>query len=186
MLSADAARGEGQGEPRPVAPSVRAPRAPRAAPSTATAPSALLPGFETLADGSTRLFVELTQPVSYETKSAPGTLTYVLKGARAGKRNNTNPLVTIHFNTPVTTARLTPRGRDLWFVIALRAKVQPTVTMDTAKEGSAVLRIEFPKGDYLPAPVVTPPAPPPFKAGDPMPASSSEGARSNANTSADQ
>jgi hypothetical protein len=75
----------------------------------------------------------------------------VLKGAHVGKRNNYNPLVTVAFNTPVTSARLTPHGRDLWFVVALRADVQPTVTMDAAKEGGAVLRIEFPKGDYVPS-----------------------------------
>jgi hypothetical protein len=128
-----------------------------------------MPGFETLADGSTRLFVELTQAVSYETKASPGALIYVLKGARAGKRNNTNPLVTVHFNTPVTSARLTPHGRDLLFVVALRANVQPTVTMDTAKEGGAVLRIEFPKGDYLP-PVPAPAG----KHGDTAPSPSSD------------
>jgi hypothetical protein len=42
-------------------------------------------------------------------------------------------------------------GKDLWFVVELRANVVPAVTMDTAKEGTAMLRIEFPKGDYLPS-----------------------------------
>jgi hypothetical protein len=182
MLNADVARAgseaAGPSETQPASP--RPARAPRGAASAAAPPSALLPGFETLADGSTRLFVELTQPVSYEAKSAPGTLTYVLKGARAGKRNNTNPLVTVHFNTPVTSARLTPRGRDLWFVIALRAKVQPTVTMDTAKEGSAVLRIEFPKGDYLPAAVAAP-TKPASKGTDASGATSSDDSNASAN-----
>jgi hypothetical protein len=180
MLCADVAQADGEGtnpaETPPAAPPARAPRARSA--STAGSASALLPGFETLADGSTRLFVELTQPVSYETKASPGGLTYVLKGARAGKRNNTNPLVTVHFNTPVTSARLTPHGRDLFFVVALRASVQPTVTMDTAKEGGAVLRIEFPKGDYLPA-VAAAPAARGAKHEDTAPAASSTDDSSN-------
>lgn len=114
-------------------------------------PDALMPGFETLADGSTRLFVELSKPVAYETRAGHGTITYVLKDAHVGRRNNQNPLVTVHFNTPVTSARLLPHGRDLLFVIDLRANVQPTVALDAGKDGGSMMRIEFPKGDYLPA-----------------------------------
>ena len=113
---------------------------------------AVMPGFETLADGSSRLFVELSKPVTYDTKVARGSVTYVLKGTRVLRHNNTNPLVTVHFNTPVTTARLIPHGHDLWFVVELRADVQPTVSMDAGKDGSAVMRIELPKGNYLLAP----------------------------------
>ncbi len=113
---------------------------------------ALMAGFETLADGSTRLFVELSKPVAYDTKAGPSSLTYVLKGAHVDRRNNQNPLVTVHFNTPVTSARLTPHGRDVWLVVDLRASVQPTAMMDSTKDGAGLFRIEFPKGEYLPAP----------------------------------
>ena len=130
-----------------------------AAPRTAIqAAAGAVPGFETLADGSSRLFVELTKPVAYETKTAKGTVTYVLKGARVSRRNNTNALVTVHFNTPVTSARLVPHGHDLWFVVALRAPVQPAVSMDAGKDGGAVMHIELPKGQYLPAEASVPPA----------------------------
>jgi hypothetical protein len=117
---------------------------------SARTPNSIVPGFETLADGSTRLFLELGKPVPYDAKVAKGVLTYVLRGVRTDRRNNTNPLVTVHFNTPVTSARLVPHGRDLWFVVSLRADVRPTVTMGAAKEGGAVLSIEFAKGDYGP------------------------------------
>ena len=117
-----------------------------------------MPGFETLADGSSRLFVELSKPVTYETKAVRGTITYVLKGTRIAKRNNENPLVTVHFNTPVTSARLVPHGRDLYFVVDLRANVQPTVTVDAGKDGGSMMRIEFPKGNYLPTPAAQPAA----------------------------
>ena len=142
-------------------------------------PDAILPGFETLADGSTRLFIEFSQPVTYDAKVSPGAITYVVKGARVDKRNNYNPLVTIDFNTPVTSARLMPHGRDLWFVVALRADVQPTVTMDAAKEGGAVLRIEFPKGDYVPSTPALPssdsiPAPPASAGAAPPPTGRSD------------
>jgi uncharacterized membrane protein YgcG len=126
------------------------------APPAGAPAGAVMPGFETMADGSSRLFVELSKPVTYDTKAARGSVTYVLKGTRVLKRNNTNPLVTVHFNTPVTSARLVPHGRDLWFVVDLRADVQPAVTMDAGKDGSAVMHIELPKGSYLPPPAPAP------------------------------
>ena len=123
---------------------------PRAARAKQPSPDAILPGFETLPDGSTRLFVELSQPVPFEARVGNGEVTYILKGAHADRRNNYNPLVTVHFNTPVLSARLVPHGKDLWFVIELRAKVQPTAAMDPGEGSVATLRIQFPKGEYLP------------------------------------
>jgi hypothetical protein len=122
-------------------------------------PDAILPGFETLADGATRLFVELSRPVEYAAKPAPGTLTFVLKGAHVDRRNNYNPLITVDFNTPVSSARLVPHGRDLWFVVDLRSNVPPSVTMEATKDGGAMLRIEFPRGSYLPAQAAAAPTP---------------------------
>jgi hypothetical protein len=153
---------------------VRKIRAASAAPQT---PDAIMPGFEMLADGSSQLYVELSKPVTYDTKTSRGGIVYVLKGAHVDKRNNFNPLVTVHFNTPVTSARLVPHGKDLWFVIDMRANVQPTVTMDAAKEGGAVLRIGFPSGSYLPlqkveAQPAPAPTPPPAASGTPAPAPS--------------
>lgn len=136
--------------PPPTAPAhgERTPRPPRA---NLQGADAIMAGFETLPSGATRLFVQLSKAASYDTKATGSTLTFVLKGTRIERRNNENPLVTVHFNTPVTSARLVPRGRDLWFVLDLRANVQPVATMDGAKDGAAVLRVDFPKGDYLPA-----------------------------------
>jgi hypothetical protein len=117
---------------------------------------ALMSGFETRANGGTRLFVELTRPVEYDARPTRGTITYVLKGAHVERRNNQNPLVTVHFNTPVNAARLVPHGRDLWFVVDLRANVQPIATLDPQKGGGVVLSVEFPKGEYLEAPEAAP------------------------------
>jgi hypothetical protein len=130
---------------------VSAQGAARAAGHAAPRPLAVLPGFEELDDGSTRLFVDLSAPAAYETKAAKGTLTYVLKEAQVAKRNNCNPLVTIFFNTPVTRAQLVPHGRDLWFVVDVRAPAEPSVSVDAKNGGGATLSIRFPKGDYLPA-----------------------------------
>jgi hypothetical protein len=113
--------------------------------------AAVLPGFDTYADGSSRLFVELTQQVAVAEKHAPGTVTYVFKGTHVNLSNNLHSLVTVHFNTPVTRARLVPKGGDLWFVVDLRANVQPTWKVESAKDGGAVFHVDFPAGNYLPA-----------------------------------
>lgn len=114
-------------------------------------PIATLPGFEMLGDGSTRVFVQLTQSVPVEERKAKGTLTYVLKGAHVTIHNNTNPLVTVHFNTPVSQARLRPAGADLLLVIDLRAATSPAWKMTPAKDGTSILQIDFPKGAFLPS-----------------------------------
>jgi hypothetical protein len=160
------------------------PRAASPAARSGALAGAVMPGFETLADGSSRLFVELSKAVAYDTKAARGSVTYVLKDARVLRRNNTNPLVTVHFNTPVTTARLVPHGRDLWFVVALRADVQPTVSMNAGKDGSALMRIELPKGAYLPAPAApaVPSQDPSTAAGQGSPEATSAPASENAST----
>jgi hypothetical protein len=126
---------------------------------------ALMPGFEMMPDGSTRLFVELSKPAAFDTKLARGSVTYVFKEARVERRNNQNPLVTVHFNTPVTSARLVPHGHDLWFVVDLRANVAATATMESTKEGAGTLRVTFPKGDYLRVPTVN--SVPPTSAAEP-------------------
>ncbi|MDP9149704.1 MAG: hypothetical protein M3O36_07165 [Myxococcota bacterium] len=137
-------------------------------------PDATMSGFETLADGSTRVFVVLSKSVPYDTKIGRGTITYVLKGAHVDRRNNYNPLVTVHFNTPVSSARLVPHGKDLWFVVTLREKARTTtthVTMETVKDGTCTLRVEFPKGEYLPAGERSAPVPPGQEGSPPPPAS---------------
>ncbi len=110
-----------------------------------------MPGFEQTAEGGSRLFVQLSQSVQVEERKAQGSVTYVLKGASPRVHNNTNALVTVHFNTPVSRARLVPQGQDLLFVIDLRSAVTPTWKMNEAPDKSATLTIDFPKGDYLPA-----------------------------------
>ncbi len=126
-----------------------------------TGPVATLPGFEMEADGSSRLFVQLTQSVAIEERVAKGQITYVLKGAHVTVHNNQNPLETVHFNTPVVRARLVPSGGDLLFVIELRAAATPTWKLVAAKDGSSILNVDFPKGAWLGAPAPPPASPPP-------------------------
>ena len=108
-----------------------------------------MPGFEQTAEGGSRLFVQLSQSVQVEERKAQGSITYVLKGASPRVHNNTNALVTVHFNTPVARARLVPHGHDLHFVVDLRSDVAPVWKMNDAQDKSAMLTIDFPKGEFL-------------------------------------
>jgi hypothetical protein len=108
-----------------------------------------MPGFEATDDGGSRLFVQLSQSVPVEERKGKSSITYVLKGASPRVSNNTNALVTVHFNTPVTKARLVPHGKDLHFVIDLRAAATPTWKMSDGPDKTSTLTIEFPKGDFV-------------------------------------
>ena len=113
-------------------------------------PVATLPGFEMLPDGGSRLFVDLSQSVPVEERKAPGSVTYVLKGAHLEHRNNANALVTVHFNTPVWRAKLVPSGADLLFVVEMRSQAaQGAMKMTPGAGGATRLTVDFAKGEYL-------------------------------------
>ncbi len=112
-------------------------------------PLATFPGFEQLPDGGSRVFVHLSQTVPVEQRVAPGSVTYVLKGAHLRVHNDTNALVTVHFNTPVFRARLTPSGNDILFVLELRSAATPTFKLQENTDKTSTLMIDFPKGDFL-------------------------------------
>lgn len=107
------------------------------------------PGFELLEGGGSRFFVELGQAVPVEQRKAKGAMTFVLKGARNAFRNNENPLVTEHFNTPVRRAKLVPSGKDLLFVFDLREDVAATQRIVTTNEGHAMVQIDFAAGSFV-------------------------------------
>ncbi|MDB4937332.1 MAG: hypothetical protein JWP87_4304 [Labilithrix sp.] len=112
-------------------------------------PLATFPGFEQLPDGGSRLFVQLSQSVPVEERRAQGSITYVLKGAHLRVHNDANALVTVHFNTPVFRARLTPQGNDLLFVLELRSAATPTFKVSENPDKTSTLQIDFPKGDFI-------------------------------------
>jgi len=112
-------------------------------------PLATFPGFEALPDGGSRLFVQLNQAVPVEERRAAGSVTYVLKGAHLRVHNDSHALVTVHFNTPVFRARLTPQGNDLLFILELRSAATPTFKMTANQDKSSTLQIDFAKGDFL-------------------------------------
>lgn len=144
---------------------------------------ATFPGFEMLGDGGSRVFVEVTKEIPVVEKKTKEGLEYTLKNVSLKSLNNTNPLVTVHFNTPVERAVLRRHGGNLVFKVKLRAGANPVWRFASAKDGSGTtLQIDFPSGDYLPkgstpslpatsetAPAAPPPPAESVKPADPPP-----------------
>jgi len=126
-----------------------------------TGPSAAFPSFHASDGGGSRIVVHLSASVPVEERKAAGSVTYILKGVHVNRWNDTNPLVTVHFNTPVSQARLVPHGADLHLVVDLRAASAPTfkVSPGQAQGAGASLEIDFPKGDFTTPGPATPAAP---------------------------
>lgn len=104
------------------------------------------PGFE-MTQGGSRFFVQSTRPVTYTRSREDGRILIVLQNTRINLRNNRNPLVTRHFNTPVAEAYMYHRRRDS--VLALEMKVDATPTIrQVSEDGYHFLFIEFPSGNY--------------------------------------
>ncbi len=111
-------------------------------------PHAAFPSFAMVDTQRSRLTVQLSSVVQVEEKKAAGTVTYVIKGAHVARYNDTHALVAVHFNTPMTVARLRNAGKDVELRVDLRAAVTPTFAVAPTKTG-ATLTIDFPGGEYL-------------------------------------
>lgn len=117
------------------------------------APIATFPGFRMLPDGRSQVWVNLSKRVSVEARRAPGRVVYVLSGARVTIRNNTHPLVTTYFNTPLDRARLVPTKSAAELVLELRERVEPTYRLANGPGGTSVLEVTLPapKRNLVPA-----------------------------------
>jgi hypothetical protein len=137
-------------------------------------------GFDEHADGSSRLYVKLSHPVSVEPTQSGTHLTYVLVGTRIPIRNNKNPLITSHFGSQVVSARLVledhakgrgkkrTRGKTASAVadaarllVETREAVTPQHKMVRNADGTAMLVIDFAKPSKPPPPEPDVIAPPP-------------------------
>jgi hypothetical protein len=106
------------------------------------------PGFLLLDDGTSRLFLQTTGPVAYTITEKSRQITLRLKNAKVHLRNNRNPLVTVHFNTPLDRAYLKKNRKSLDLVLELRQPAAPSISQTTDSDGYHYLFIDFPPGDY--------------------------------------
>ena len=109
------------------------------------------PGFLLLDDGTSRLFLQTTGPVKYAIAEKSKQITLKLKNAKVHLRNNRNPLVTVHFNTPLDRAYLKKNRKSLDLVMELRQPATPRISQTVDSDGYHYLFIDFPPGNYPPS-----------------------------------
>lgn len=106
------------------------------------------PGFLTLDDGGSRVFVQTTVAVTFEKTAHKTRIVLKLRDARVHLTNNRNPLVTTHFNTPLNRAYLKQRAKTTELVLELKVAASPEITQLTDQDGYHYMFIDFPPGDY--------------------------------------
>lgn len=106
------------------------------------------PEFEVVADGTTRITVQLSKKVEFRTETHRGRFIVNLEHAQVAVLNDRNPLITTHFATPVQDARLVSTKDAVRVVIDLREPVSPQVMLKDAAAGSSVLEIVLPKSSH--------------------------------------
>jgi hypothetical protein len=132
-------------------------------------------GFDEHPDGSSRLYVKLSHPVSVEPSYSGTHLEYALIGTRIPIKNNENPLITTHFGAQVVSARLVTedhgkhKGRKRGkvkaapapapgvadaarLVVETREAVKPQHKMLRNTDATAVLDIDCARPSKTPAP----------------------------------
>jgi len=118
------------------------------------------PGFAPLGDGSSRFFIQTTNPVVSEVQVEDGRVVVLFRNTTIHLRNSGRWLETRFFNTPVLRARLERRRRDMALVLVMRpgAASMPRVNSEAAPGGNFhYTYIDFAPGNY--APVVAPSTP---------------------------
>lgn len=136
----------GGNQPPPV------PAVPNATPTQIT-----WPGFQMRPDGSSRVFVQSTSPLTHSISQQGNMLLLDLGEAKVSGETNQFALYTRFFNTPVVRAQLKP-GKRVVLEIELRAAVQPSISTEKAPSGFHFLYIDFPAGQYMTATLAKLPA----------------------------
>jgi len=105
-----------------------------------------------------RFFVQVSGDVRMETHREEGRIVVLIRNARIHLANNRNPLESRFFNTPVVRAYLERRGRNVAFVMDLRADVQPQVEIREAAGDYRFIVASFAAGNFVARPTPAAPA----------------------------
>jgi hypothetical protein len=122
------------------------------------APNVTFPGFRMLPNGTSMVWVVVSKRVAVDVQRAKGRVVYVLRGAAVRTRNNTNPLITRHFNTPLARTRVVRHKAGAQLVLELREAAEPSHRILDGPRGMMVLQVTLPRASrsYAPAKDVVP------------------------------
>jgi hypothetical protein len=134
-------------------------------------PIATYPGFRMLAGGNSEVWLRVSQPVLVTRKRVENRLRYFMPGTQVGVYNNTNPLVTTHFNSPIAWARLRRVRGGAELIVQLRESIDALHATTREPGGTMLLRVTVGKAarEYASriqppvSRVATPPAAPPAR-----------------------
>ncbi|MBN1609899.1 MAG: hypothetical protein JW940_24930 [Polyangiaceae bacterium] len=122
-------------------------------------PIATYPGFRMLANGRSEVWLRVSQPVVVTRKRVDNRLSYFMPGVQIGVRNNTNPLVTTHFNSPISKAQLRPVRGGAELLVQLRESVDAPHTTTQESAGTMLLRVTVGRAARQYASRIPPPEP---------------------------
>ena len=108
-------------------------------------PQAKGPEFALSTDGTSRISIQLSQRVEVTVLANPNQYVYVLPNTQVPVPNDTNPLVTSHFSTPVKNIKLVARGKNAHLIVELRESTTPQHQVRALPGGITVLEITMPK-----------------------------------------
>lgn len=114
---------------------------PPAPPKSAKHNMVTWPGFVPH-QGSGRIFVQSTKSPKYDVQVSGQKVTVLIRDARVHLRTNRLPLDMRYFNTPLLSAKLERRNKDVALVIDLKQAAHPNVTVDQ-KNGYSYLYVDF-------------------------------------------
>ena len=120
------------------------------------APLATYPGFRMLPGGKSAVWLYINKKVPVDVRRAAGRVVYVLPGVQVGTVNNTRPLLTHFFETPLARAQLRPEKGGAELVLELRENVQPTHRVVDGPRGTMILQVELPRATRSHTMPVTP------------------------------
>lgn len=106
------------------------------------------PGFLMRPDGGSRIFIQTTRALEYNRDKKRSRITLKFEQTHVHLSNNRNPLVTIHFNTPVRRAYLKRRMKSVELVMELKVDSEATITQFADGDGYHYLFVDFPAGQY--------------------------------------
>lgn len=119
------------------------------------------PGFQMRQDGTSRVFIQSTGPLTPVATTSDGKFHVALPGAKVAGNTNRLPLETRFFNTPVSRVNIAVQKDGVTLVLDLRASVEPIVSSERGPTGYYFLYIDLPKGQYVQSPPPSAEAPAP-------------------------
>jgi len=102
------------------------------------------PSFEMLPDGRSRVTLPVSDKTNVGRRTKKQGVVFVVERAQVGVANNLNPLVTTHFATPLSRARLTRQKSSVSLELELRHEVSVTHEVKANPNGSMLLIVTLP------------------------------------------